>query len=169
MVTGDELDEFQIHPDRYTEKLTARHDQYLTLFDLEPPFAVDGVVAPLAEWKRRSVARVDKAASGDVLTGVAASSGVATGVARVILDPSQLDEFEPGDVLVAPQTDPSWAPLFLVASAVVVNVGAVGSHAMIVSRELGIPCVPSVADATLRIPSGVTVTVDGNNGTVTIH
>jgi pyruvate,water dikinase len=169
MVTGDELDEFQIHPDRYTEKLAARYDQYLTLFDLEPPFAVDGVVSPLSEWKRRSVAQVDKAVSGEVLTGVAASSGVATGVARVILDPSQLDDFEPGDVLVAPQTDPSWAPLFLVASAVVVNVGAVGSHAMIVSRELGIPCVPSVLDATLRIPNGASVTVDGNNGTVTIH
>jgi pyruvate,water dikinase len=115
------------------------------------------------------VAQVEKAVSGEVLTGVAASSGVATGVARVILDPSQLDDFEPGDVLVAPQTDPSWAPLFLVASAVVVNVGAVGSHAMIVSRELGIPCVPSVLDATLRIPNGASVTVDGNNGTVTIH
>ena len=169
MVTGDELDEFQIHPDRYTEKLAARYDHYLTLFDLEPPFAVDGAVAPLSEWKRRSVAQVDRAVSGEVLMGVAASSGIATGVARVILDPSQLDDFAPGDVLVAPQTDPSWAPLFLVASAVVVNVGAVGSHAMIVSRELGIPCVPSVLDATLRIPSGVTVTVDGNNGTVTIH
>ena len=169
MVTADELDEFQIHPDRYTTKLAARYQQYLALYDLDPPFAVDGVVAPLAEWKRRSVAQVDAAKSGDVLTGVAASSGVATGVARVILDPSQLDDFEPGDVLVAPQTDPSWAPLFLAASAVVVNVGAVGSHAMIVSRELGIPCVPSVADATLRIPDGATVTVDGNNGTVTIH
>jgi pyruvate,water dikinase len=51
----------------------------------------------------------------------------------------------------------------------VVNVGAVGSHAMIASRELGIPCVPSVENATARIPSGATVTVDGNAGTVTIH
>ena len=55
---------------------------------------------------------------------------------------------EPGDVLVAPQTDPAWVPLFVPAAAVVVNVGAMGSHAMIVSRELGIPCVVSVADAT---------------------
>jgi rifampicin phosphotransferase len=169
MITGVELDEFQIHPERFTEVLAQRQAQHRELYDLDPPFAVDGVVAPLSQWKRRSVADVPKAASGDVLKGVAASSGVATGTARVILDPAQLDDFEPGDVLVAPQTDPSWAPLFLAASAVVVNVGAVGSHAMIVSRELGIPCVPSVADATVRITSGMTVTVDGNTGTVTIH
>ena len=68
----------------------------------------------------------------------------------------------------APITDPSWTPLFLAASAVVVNVGAVGTHAVIVSRELGIPCVPAVADATRRIPTGARVTVNGHEGTVTI-
>ena len=50
----------------------------------------------------------------------------------------------------------------------VVNVGAIASHASIVSRELGIPCVSSVPDASLRIPDGATITVDGSNGTVTI-
>ena len=54
------------------------------------------------------------------------------------------------------------------AAAVVVNVGAMGSHAMIVCRELGIPCVVSVVDATRRIPDGAMVTVDGNAGTVTL-
>lgn len=169
MLMADEVDEFGIHPDRYTTKLAERHAGYLTLFDVEPPFAVDGKVAPISQWKKRTAAQVDIAKSGEVLRGVAASSGVATGTARVILDPAQLDDFEPGDVLIAPQTDPSWAPLFLAASAVVVNVGAVGSHAMIASRELGIPCVPSVEHATARIPNGVMVTVDGNAGTVTIH
>lgn len=169
MLMADEVDEFGIHPERYTTKLAERHAAYLTLFELEPPFAVDGKVAPISQWKKRIAARVEVAKSGDVLRGVAASSGVATGTARVIVDPAQLEDFEPGDVLVAPQTDPSWAPLFLAASAVVVNVGAVGSHAMIASRELGIPCVPSVEHATVRIPSGATVTVDGNAGTVTIH
>ena len=169
MLMADEVDEFGIHPDRYTQKLAERHAAYRTLFDVEPPFAVDGKVPPISKWKKRTAAQVAVAKSGEVLKGVAASSGVATGTARVILDPAQLDDFEPGDVLIAPQTDPSWAPLFLAASAVVVNVGAVGSHAMIASRELGIPCVPSVENATARIPSGVTVTVDGNAGTVTIH
>ena len=59
--------------------------------------------------------------------------------------------------------------LFLAASAVVVNVGALGSHAMIVSRELGIPCVVSVVDATDRIPDGAMITVDGTAGTVTLE
>jgi phosphohistidine swiveling domain-containing protein len=59
-------------------------------------------------------------------------------------------------------------PLFVPAAAVVVNVGAVVSHAVIVSRELGIPCVVSVLDATSRIPDGALVTVDGSAGTVTL-
>jgi pyruvate,water dikinase len=86
----------------------------------------------------------------------------------VISDPGAITEFEPGDVLIAPQTDPSWTPLFVVSSAVVVGVGAPNSHAMIVSRELGIPCVAGLEGATQRIPDGAMVTVDGSAGTVTI-
>jgi pyruvate,water dikinase len=69
---------------------------------------------------------------------------------------------------VAPLTDPAWTPLFVPAGAVVVNVGALVSHAIIVSRELGIPCVVSVTDATDRIPDGAVITVDGSTGTVTV-
>ncbi len=76
---------------------------------------------------------VEQATAGTVLTGAAGSGGVATGRARVVLDAADPDGLEPGDVLVAPQTDPSWVPLFVPAAAVVVNVGAMGSHAMIVS------------------------------------
>jgi pyruvate,water dikinase len=93
---------------------------------------------------------------------------VVTGTARVILDPSDPMALEPGDILVAPFTDPAWTPLFVPAAGVVVNVGAMGSHAMIVSRELGIPCVVSVEDASEIIPDGAMITVDGNGGTVTI-
>jgi pyruvate,water dikinase len=85
-----------------------------------------------------------------------------------VLDPHDADVLEPGDVLVAPITDPSWTPLFVPAAAVVVDVGAPLSHAIIVSRELGIPCVVSVTDATKRIPDGSLVTVDGNTGTVMV-
>jgi pyruvate,water dikinase len=105
---------------------------------------------------------------GDVLQGVAGSPGVATGIARVLLDLSDPFRLEVNDILIAPQTDPAWTPLFLSAGAVITNVGAVGTHAVIVSRELGIPCVPSIPDATRRIPDGATITVDGSNGTVTI-
>ena len=75
---------------------------------------------------------------------------------------------EPGDILIAPVTDPSWTPLFVVAGAVIVDVGALLSHAVIVSRELGIPCVVSTVDATRRIPDDALVAVDGDNGLVTI-
>jgi phosphoenolpyruvate synthase/pyruvate phosphate dikinase len=105
---------------------------------------------------------------GDVLTGIAGSPGQATGTARVMLDLSDPMALEPGEILVAPSTDPSWTPLFLVAAGVITDIGAVGTHAVIVSRELGIPCVPSIADASRRIPNGATITLDGSLGTVTI-
>ena len=103
-----------------------------------------------------------------MLAGIPGCPGQATGRARVILDSHDPAALEPGDVLVAPITDPSWTPLFVPAAAVVVDVGAPLSHAIIVSRELGIPCVVSVTDGTQRIPDGALVTVDGDAGTVTV-
>jgi pyruvate,water dikinase len=86
----------------------------------------------------------------------------------VLLDPGDPLALEPGDILVAPNTDPSWTPLFVPAAGVIVDVGAMNSHAVIVSRELGIPCAVSVVDATKRIPDGALVEVDGSTGTVTM-
>jgi pyruvate,water dikinase len=103
-----------------------------------------------------------------VLTGAGGCSGVARGRARIVLDPDDAGNLEPGDVLVAPLTDPSWTPLFLPAAAVVVNVGALMSHAVIVARELAIPCVVAVESATELIPDGAMVEVDGTAGTVTL-
>jgi pyruvate,water dikinase len=85
-----------------------------------------------------------------------------------VLDPGSIDDLEPGDVMIAPTTDPSWTPLFLAVAGVVSEVGAVASHAAIASRELGIPCAVSVLDATRRIPDGAIVTLDGAAGTVTV-
>jgi len=70
--------------------------------------------------------------------------------------------------MVAPLTDPAWTPLFMAADAVVVNVGGQISHAVIVSRELGLPCVVSVTNATDRIVDGATIKVDGAAGTVEV-
>ena len=86
----------------------------------------------------------------------------------MVLDPSDPLTLEPGEILVAPITDPSWTPLFVPAAGVVVDVGAVMSHAVIVSRELGIPCVVSAVGATTRIPDGARIRVNGDTGTVTI-
>ena len=129
---------------------------------------IDGAVPPLAEWKQRdrSALHVEP---GTTLAGLSGCPGAATGRARVILSPFDGGDLEPGDVLVAPITDPSWTPLFVPAAAVVVDVGAPLSHAVIVSRELGIPCVVSVTDATRKIPDGATVEVNGTAGTVTVR
>ncbi len=165
-----EFEAFLAAPESFKETLRAREKDYLELFDYEPPFIINGVVPPLNTWARRSnAAAVAQVASGDVLTGIAGCPGTATGIARVILDPSDPFALEPGDILVAPVTDPAWTPLFVPAAAVVVDVGAQVTHAVIVSRELGIPCVVSVTDATKKIPNGAMITVDGTNGTVTIH
>jgi phosphoenolpyruvate synthase/pyruvate phosphate dikinase len=106
--------------------------------------------------------------TGDVLHGVPGCPGIVTGTARVILDPANPLSLEPGEILVAPITDPAWTPLFVPAAAVIVDVGAQVSHAVIVSRELGIPCVVSVQHATRRITDGMKLTVDGTTGTITV-
>jgi len=168
MVTDAELDQLRADPESFRDVIASRWAQYRSLFEYEPVFVVNGRVPGLGEMTHRDRKGLAKATAGMVLKGAAGSGGVASGRARVVLEAGDPAGLEPGDVLVAPQTDPSWVPLFVPAAAVIVNVGATGSHAMIVSRELGIPCVVSVADATDVIPDGAMVTVDGNTGTVTI-
>ena len=170
MLLDEELEAFLAAPDGFRSRLSQRADEYRALFELEPPFIINGTVPPLSEWTKRSDAEVAPiSASGDVLTGVPGCPGTVTGTARVILDPSDPLALEPGEILIAPHTDPAWTPLFVPAAGVVVNVGAQVSHAIIVSRELGIPCVVSVTGATESIPDGATITVDGAAGTVTVH
>jgi pyruvate,water dikinase len=74
---------------------------------------------------------------------------------------------EPGEILVAPSTDPGWTPLFLTAGGLVMEMGGSNSHGAVVAREYGIPAVVGVPDATTRLRSGQLVTVDGAAGSVT--
>lgn len=99
------------------------------------------------------------------LLGTPASAGTVTAVARVIMDPVGA-HLEPGEILVAPSTDPGWTPLFLTAGGLVMEMGGPNSHGAVVAREYGIPAVVGVPDATSRISSGQTITVDGATGTV---
>lgn len=169
MLFDDEVDAFLAAPASFKPKLAERYAGWLELWELEPPFFIkDGKVPPLTEWPKKAEAALDPGKAGDVLQGVPGCPGVARGRARVLLDPTDPSALEPGDVLVAPQTDPAWTPLFMSASAVVVNVGGQISHAIIVSRELGLPCVISVTGATSKIPDGAIIEVDGGTGQVTI-
>ncbi|MDQ2914135.1 MAG: PEP-utilizing enzyme [Chloroflexota bacterium] len=106
------------------------------------------------------------AATDGGIRGTPASPGIARGIARVIRSPVGA-RLEPGEVLVAPSTDPGWTPLFLTAGALVMEMGGMMSHGAVVAREYGIPAVVGVPDATGRIATGEHVTVDGSAGTVT--
>ena len=169
MLLDEELESFVADPSRYSALLHDRYENWLKLWDLNPPFFLrDGIIPPLTEWETRAPTAESALSEGDVLAGTAGCPGVATGRARIVRDPTSPPDLEPGDIMVAPLTDPAWTPLFLAVDGVVVNVGGQVSHAVIVSREMGIPCVVSVADATEQIQDGATITVDGTNGNVTL-
>lgn len=91
-----------------------------------------------------------------------------TAPARVLDGPGDLTALRPGEVLVARITTPAWTPLFVMAAAVVADVGGPLSHGSIVAREYGIPAVLGTGAATARIRTGQQVRVDGDAGTVTL-
>ena len=103
-----------------------------------------------------------------LVRGLPASPGVAAGVARVIFDPKSPEamEFKQGDILITKMTDPDWVPLMKKAAAIVTDEGGMTSHAAIVSRELGIPCIVGTGSATKVVQTGVEITVDGGKGVV---
>ncbi len=103
----------------------------------------------------------------DAWAGIAAAPGAAEGVACVLRTPHDGDRMRRRDVLVAPSTDPGWTPLFLRASAVVMETGGYLSHGAVVAREFGLPAVVNVRDAMRVIANGDRLRVDGNAGRVT--
>ena len=106
-------------------------------------------------------------ASTDV-KGDAVSPGVYEGTARVVLDESELDRIEAGDVLVCPITSPVWSMVFPALGALVCDAGGPLSHPAIIAREFAIPAVVNTGNATSAIPDGATVRVDGDVGAVTL-
>jgi len=168
MLRAAELDDYVADPASFTPVIRERLEGYLSLFELEPPFIIADELPPLSQWKRRSRPSEATAEEGAVLSGVGGSAGTYTGRARVVKDLAAAAALEPGDVMVAPLTDAAWTPLFLVAGAVVVDMGALNSHAVVVSREVGLPCVLSVTGATSLLTDGMLLTVDGTAGTVRV-
>jgi pyruvate,water dikinase len=135
----------------YGRELRRRHIPRILLSDGTEPEAVAGAGA----------------APDGAMHGSPASPGVVAGAARVVLDPVGA-RIEPGEILVAPSTDPGWTPLFLTAGGLVMEMGGPMSHGAVVAREYGIPAVVGVAGATERITTGQRITVDGSNGTVSV-
>jgi len=137
----------------YAQELGRRHIPRVLLSDGTEPEALQTGAAGA------------EAGTPGVLTGTPASAGTVTARARVILEP-QGAHLEPGEILVAPSTDPGWTPLFLTAGGLVMEMGGPNSHGAVVAREYGIPAVVGVPDATSLIATGHSITVDGAAGTV---
>ncbi len=139
----------------FTRELTRRHVPLVLLSDGTEPTA--------------SPQRSQREASAEgLLQGTPASAGSVTGIARVIHDPHGA-HLSPGEILVAPSTDPGWTPLFLQAAGLVMDVGGAMAHGAIVAREYGLPAVVGVVGATERIRTGRRLTVNGTTGTITLE
>lgn len=104
-----------------------------------------------------------------ILQGLGASPGCVSGRARLIAHPHEGQRLQAGEVLVAPSTDPAWTPLFLRASAIVMETGGYLSHGAIVAREFGIPAVINVPGLLKVVEDGQYLTVDGNQGRVLLE
>ncbi len=147
------------------ERVTFRKERAREYSALELPVLFVGNPEPLA------LDGPDGPSGGatlSVLTGLGVSPGVVEGVARVVLDPATSEPLEPGEILVCAATDPSWVGHFLVAAALVIDVGGPMSHGAIVARELGVPCVINTVVGTQQLHSGDTVRIDGAAGTVEV-
>ena len=141
--------------------LKAREREWQEWTKLRPPSLLIGTreVEPAAE------AGPAATSPEKVLHGTPVSPGKAEGIARVITDPHRAD-LRPGEILVARYTDPAWTPLFFTAGALITEIGGVLSHGAVIAREIGLPAIVGVEDATRRISTGRRVKVNALNGTV---
>jgi len=115
---------------------------------------------------QKATAQGVKTAEIPILTGAGASPGIGSGEVKVLKSPKEIDRVKSGDVLVAKMTSPDYVPAMKKASAIITDEGGQTSHAAIVSRELGIPCVVGTKEATEKLKDGDIVTVDGSEGAV---
>jgi len=143
-------------------RIDARRGEYKSNLAFNPPPIVKGRFIPQDETAAAAEA------NGQILEGIPVFPGVVRGRARVILRADDHQQVLPGEVLVAPFTDPAWTPYFLTASAVVMEQGGILSHGSIVAREYGLPAVTNARYATGLIQTGDIVEVDGGRGLVTI-
>ncbi len=137
-----------------TRRATREHYSTLVL-----PLTFEGPPVPEEATGEAS----DDAAVG----GLGASAGVVAGRARIALTPD-VDDLEPGDILICPTTDPSWAALFTLVDGLVIDIGTSASHGAIIARELGLPCVIGTSNGTRRIREGDRIQIDGSTGTVLV-
>ena len=141
-------------------RVRARRRVYDKYTHKEPPKYIRG-------WKTFDDDQLPDDGRG--LRGIAASNGLVTGRARVCRSLDEISKIEKGDILITVATDPAWTTVFSIIGGVVIEGGGVVSHAIMISREYGIPCVSSLARACDLIPDGEMITVDGSGGRVLVH
>jgi len=134
---------------------------------LQPPSAVP--VEVLETHSALVTQKISGDDASDTINGFATNGGQVTAPASVILSPADFAKMKPGTILVCPLIAPAWTPLFTQAGGLVTDIGGLMGHGSIVAREYGIPAVMGTGTSTSRIKHGQTVTVDGDNGTVTIE
>jgi pyruvate,water dikinase len=155
------IDVLENESDDPRPRISQRQTDMVRYRKLAPPRVItsDGEM-PTAQHSRDNI-------PDGALAGSAVSAGVVEGIARVVLDPNK-ETLNPGEILVAPFTDPGWTPLFINAAGLVMEVGGLMTHGSVVAREYGIPAVVAVPEATTRIKTGQCLRVHGDGGYVEI-
>jgi pyruvate,water dikinase len=166
-LTYDEFLSLPQGQDQMRALVAERRERHARYEQLELPPSWTGTPEPIAVQTEAPAEPADTATATE-LHGIGIVGDKVTGRARVVRDPATAD-LDDGDVLVCVTTDPSWTPLFMVASALVIDTGGAMSHGAIVARELGVTCVINTETGTRDIPDGATITVDGRAGVVTVH
>lgn len=128
------------------------------LADVSPP---DFIIGETPQFAKHEI-HFD----GNAIRGLGVAAGKASGAARLITHPHEAEKLQPGDVLVAPSTDPGWTPLFLKVSGIVMETGGFLAHGAIVAREYGVPAVVNIPGVMKIIKDGQKIVVDGDAGKV---
>jgi phosphohistidine swiveling domain-containing protein/nucleoside-diphosphate-sugar epimerase len=154
------VDELDAPPPDLTGIVARRRTEQARLQRLDPPEAFSGRWLP-------ADAPADAVRGGEVLHGIGVSGGRVRGLVRVV-GAETIDDLQPGEILVARVTDVGYTPAFAYAAAVVTELGGPTSHAAIVAREFGVPCVVNARGAAARLSTGTLIEVDGATGDVTV-
>ncbi len=154
------VDELDALPPNVSELVARRRAEQRRLVGIVPPTVFNGTWEP-------TTTSTPALAGGDMLRGVGVCGGRVRGRVRIVR-PETIDDLQAGEVLVAEVTDVGYTAAFCYAAAVVTELGGPMSHAAVVAREFGFPCVVDVQDATRALRTGALVEVDGATGEIRV-
>lgn len=140
----------------------AKEKNKLYIVQTRPVTTIEGTTKKIKEFKDGAISYTQS----PLVHGAAASPGIGTGHVRILKSPKEINRVKSGDILVAAMTSPDYVPAMKKAAAIVTDQGGLTSHAAIVSRELGVPCVVGTKEATTKLKEDLVVTVDGTKGVV---